>query len=114
MNEKEKKAGARDIDAKEFEELIKGEKPVFVDFFATWCSPCQMMLPVIDEWAGEHGEKEYIVAKLDIDKAPEIAAKYNVMGVPTFIIFKGGKEVHRMQGVVPKESLAEAMDKVTK
>jgi len=113
MSDEEKKK-TRNLDAKQFEELIKGDKPVFVDFFATWCGPCQMMLPIIDEWASEHGEKDYIVAKLDIDQAPEIAAKHNVMGVPTFIIFKGGKEIERMQGVMPKESLAEAMEKVTK
>ena len=114
MSDKEKKMIAREIGANKFEELIKGDKPVFVDFFATWCGPCQMMLPIIDEWAGEHGEKDYIVAKLDIDQAPEIAAKYNVMGVPTFIIFKDGEEAERMQGVVPKERLAEAMEKATK
>ncbi len=113
MSEKEKK-GANSIDAKQFEELIKGDKPVFVDFSATWCGPCQMMLPIIDEWAAESDEKDFVVAKLDIDQAPEVAAKYNVMGVPTFIIFKDGKEAERMQGVMPKESLAEAMEKVAK
>lgn len=111
MSNDKKITGAREIGSEDFEKLIKGDKPVFVDFFATWCGPCQMMLPLIDEWASEHGEKDYIVAKLDIDKAPNIAAKHNVMGVPTFIIFKDGKEAERMQGVIPKESLAETMKK---
>lgn len=114
MSEEKKKVGAREIKAEEFDKLLEGDKPVFVDFFATWCGPCQMMLPIIDEWAGEHEEKDYIITKLDIDQAPDVAAKYNVMGVPTFIIFKDGKETERMQGVMPKEGLIEAMDKVMK
>jgi len=106
------KKAIRSVNAKQFDELIKDQKPVFVDFFATWCGPCQMMLPIIDGWAEKHKEKDYIVAMLDIDQAPEIAAKYNVMGVPTFIIFKDGKEAKRMQGVIPKENLSEAMEEV--
>jgi thioredoxin 1 len=98
---------AREADANNFDDLMKESKPVLVDFSVTWCGPCQMMSPVIEELAEEEGEKTFIVAKLDIDSAPDIAAKYNVMSVPTFIIFKEGKEVDRIMGAIPKDAILE-------
>jgi len=95
----------QELDAKSFEKAITGDKPVFVDFYATWCGPCQMMMPVIDELAKE--AKDFVVAKLDIDQSPDIAAKYNVMSVPTFIVFKNGKEAARMMGAMPKDLMLE-------
>lgn len=95
----------KELDLKSFEQAIAGDKPVFVDFYATWCGPCQMMLPIIDELAKE--AKDFTVAKLDIDGAPEVAAKYNVMSVPTFILFKDGKEAVRMMGAMPKDLILE-------
>jgi len=102
----------QELDSKNFDEVIRGEKPVFVDFYATWCGPCQMMMPVIEELAKE--AKDFIVAKLDIDQAPEIAAKYNVMSVPTFMVFKDGKEAVRMMGAMPKDLMLEKINKAIK
>lgn len=102
----------KELNAKSFEEIISGDKPVFVDFYATWCGPCQMMIPVIEELAKE--AKGFAVTKLDIDQAPKIAAKYNVMSVPTFIIFKDGKEVARMMGAMSKDLLLQKIKSATK
>lgn len=99
----------KEVDSKSFEKAISGDKPVLVDFFASWCGPCQMMMPVINELSKE--VKEFSIIKLDIDQSPEIAAKFNVMSVPTFIVFKDGKEVNRMMGAMPKEVI---MEKVLK
>lgn len=101
---------AKEVDSKSFDKVISDEKPVLVDFFATWCGPCQMMLPVIEE-IGEKA-KDFDVVKLDIDLSPDIAAKYNVMSVPTFIIFKEGKEAGRMLGAMPKEMILEKVNSV--
>ena len=96
---------AKKVDAKEFDTLINAYKPVLVDFFATWCGPCQMMEPIIEEIAKE--ARDFEVLKIDIDQAPELAAKYNVMGVPTFIVFKNGKEMDRIAQAVSKDILLE-------
>lgn len=95
-----------------FEKSISDKAPVFVDFFATWCGPCQMMLPLIDELADE--AKDYKVYTIDIDQAPEIAAKYNVMSVPTFVLFQDGKEKERMMGAMPKELLIQKIESLIK
>lgn len=102
----------KELDSKNFDEVIASDKPVFVDFYATWCGPCQMMSPVIEELAKE--AEGFIVAKLDIDKAPEVAAKFNVMSVPTFIVFKDGKEATRMMGAMPKDLLLEKIQAAIK
>lgn len=102
----------KELDAKSFDQAIKGDKPVFVDFYATWCGPCQMMLPIISELAKE--AKDFAVAKLNIDQAPEVAAKYNVMSVPTFILFKDGKEATRMMGAMPKDLILEKINSAIK
>lgn len=93
------------IDNNNFELVTGSDKPVLVDFYATWCGPCQMMLPVIKEIATEEKNKTFIVAILDLDANAEIAAKYDVMSVPTFIIFKDGKEQARMLGAMPKDAI---------
>src|SRR3989344_1807407 len=87
-----------------FNDLISGEKPVLVDFFATWCGPCKMMGPILDDVSKKISDKA-IVLKVDVDKNREAAAKYNVQGVPTLIIFKQGKIVWRQSGVVQANQL---------
>lgn len=100
---------AKQMGLKDFDKVISSTKPVLVDFFATWCGPCQMMKPIIEEIANE--SKEFDVIELDIDESPEIAAKYTVMSVPTFIIFKEGKEIDRIMGAMPKEMILEKIHK---
>ncbi|HML57138.1 MAG TPA: thioredoxin [Ferruginibacter sp.] len=89
-----------------FSELIQGEKPVLVDFFATWCGPCRMMSPILDEVKSKVGDSAVII-KIDVDKSPEAAAAYQVQGVPTLMLFKKGKVVWRQSGVVPAAQLSQ-------
>ena len=84
--------------------VLNSDKPVVVDFWATWCGPCKMVAPVLDEIAGENAEK-LTVAKLDIDANPEVARDYQVMSVPTMILFSGGQPVKQIVGAKPKAAL---------
>ncbi len=92
-----------------FSEMINGEKPVLVDFFAEWCGPCQMMQPILTDLKGRIGERATII-KVDIDKNRSAANAYNVMGVPTFILFKQGKQLWRQSGVVQANELQRIID----
>lgn len=85
------------------EEVIKSGIPVLVDFYADWCGPCKMMSPIVDEIAEE--ESEIKVCNINIDQAMEIAQKYRVMSIPTFIAFKNGEEAGRQIGAVSKGEL---------
>ncbi len=93
------------------EEVIKNDKPVLVDFHADWCGPCKMQGPIIKEVAESIGDKAK-VGKLDVDKNQVVAQKYNVMSIPTLIIFKGGQAVETMVGVQTKDSLMGKLNKL--
>ena len=85
-------------------EVLKSEKPVLVDFYADWCGPCNAMSPVIEELAKEL-EGKVKVGKINVDENPDIAVEYNVMSIPTLIVFKNGKEEKRLVGLRNKEEL---------
>ncbi|TAH51906.1 MAG: thioredoxin [Chloroflexota bacterium] len=93
--------------------VLKSDKPAIVDFWAAWCGPCRMIAPFVEELASEYNGKA-LVAKLDTDANPMTPTKYGIMGIPTLIFFKDGKEVDRMVGVPrqPKEALRAKLDAV--
>ena len=93
------------ITAEEWQaKVLDASEPVLVDFFATWCGPCKMMAPVIDEIAAEKAGKASVY-KIDIDENPEVAQQYGVMSIPTFIVFKDGKPANKTLGAQPKERI---------
>lgn len=87
-----------------FQNLISSETPVLVDFFATWCGPCQMLSPILKQVKDNVGDRITIV-KIDVDKNQEIASKFNVRGVPTMMLFQNNKQLWRQSGVLSKEEI---------
>ncbi|MDQ3886363.1 MAG: thioredoxin [Actinomycetota bacterium] len=85
-------------------EVLGSDKPVLVDFWATWCGPCRMVAPVLEEIASEHRAKLNVV-KLDIDANPNTARDYKILSIPTMILFSGGKPVKQIVGAKPKAAL---------
>ena len=95
----------------DFNEIINSEKPTLVDFFATWCGPCQMLSPILESVSTEVGDTAKVL-KVDIEKNMDFAIQYNVRSVPTLIIFKEGKEVWRKSGLTEKNVLVESINNV--
>lgn len=87
-----------------FHKIINAEKPVLIDFYATWCGPCQMLSPVLKQVKDNLGERISII-KIDVDKNQDIAASYQIKGVPTMMLFQNGKQLWRQSGVLSKEEI---------
>ena len=92
-----------------YKDLVSGETPVLVDFSATWCQPCHMLHPILEQLASEMGDKVKII-KIDVDKNKELAGKLNIQGVPTMILYKNGQSVWRQSGVLPAHELKQIID----
>ena len=90
------------------EEVLRSEKPVLVDFWATWCGPCRMLAPVIAQIAEEKAD-EIKVGKIDVDEEPELAVKYGIASIPTLKVFRNGQVVKSSVGVIPKPMIEELL-----
>ena len=98
---------AKTITSQNFEEeVLKSEKPILLDFWATWCGPCMRQGPIVEALA----EEGYNVGKIDVDQEMGLAQQFKVMSIATLLIFKGGQEVHRLVGLTSKEDLKKLLD----
>ena len=89
-------------------EVLKSDKPVLVDFWASWCGPCRMVLPLMDEIAQEHPEIK--ICKINVDEQPELADKFQVMSIPTLMAVKDGKITNQRTGAMPKAKILALLD----
>lgn len=93
------------------EEVLRSKEPVFVDFWAPWCGPCQIMGPLVDELSKEFEGKDIKIGKCNVDENGDIAMQYNIMSIPSFLVFKDGQVVDQVVGGVQKEKLKEMIEK---
>ena len=91
------------------DEVVKSDTPVVVDFWAEWCGPCKMIAPLVEELAGEY-EGKVKFTKLDVDSNPQTPMQFGIRGIPTLLIFNGGKPVGQVVGAVPKNMLKKKVD----
>lgn len=92
------------------QEVLNSDQPVLIDFWASWCGPCQMLLPVVEELAGE---VEYAkICKINVDEQPELAQQFQVMTIPTLVVMNGGKVLNRSVGVKPKEEILKMLENI--
>ena len=88
-------------------EIMDSEKTVLLDFWASWCAPCRMVVPIIEEIAGERPDIK--VGKINVDEQPELASKFSIMSIPTLVVMKNGKIVQQVSGVRPKNAILEML-----
>ena len=100
----------RIIKEDEFNKITAGKKPVLVDFFATWCGPCRMLAPTLEQIEAE-GNGSYEIVKVDVDESQELARKFGIMSVPTMIIFKDGQEMEKMVELRSKSMIVDTLKK---
>ncbi|MFD2201489.1 thioredoxin [Shivajiella indica] len=104
-------AKAIEITDANFEEILKSDKPVLVDFWAEWCGPCKMIGPIVEELAGDY-EGKAVIGKVDVDSNPAVASALGIRSIPTLMFFKGGQIVDKQVGAVPKSILAQKLNAV--
>lgn len=97
-----------DINKKNYEAIISGDKPVLIDFFASWCGPCRMVLPLIDEIARERDD--IVVGKVNVDAEPDLASTFGVLSIPTLVVVKNGEIVNQAVGARPKSQILELLE----
>ena len=85
------------------EEVVNSERPVLLDFWASWCGPCRMISPIVDEIAAERDDIK--VGKINVDEQPELAAQFQIMSIPSLIVMRGGEIIHQMVGARPKSQI---------
>ena len=96
------------INGSNFEEIKQGDKPILIDFYASWCGPCKMLSPIIDEIAEER--KDIVVGKVNVDDEPELAEKFGVFSIPTLVILKDGEIVHQSARARPKAQILKLLE----
>ena len=94
---------AQQLTGSNFDQIIAGEKPVLVDFWAPWCGPCRMVVPIVEEIAEERPDIK--VGKINVDEQPELAQQFRVMSIPTLVVMKDGKVVAQAMGARPKQAI---------
>jgi thioredoxin 1 len=105
-------ADIHNVNEQDFKSIVlDSQKPVLVDFWAVWCGPCRMVAPVVDELSQDYKDR-VTFAKVNVDEAPKIASTYNVMSIPTIILFKEGRPHEQVVGYRPKKDIQKVIDKV--
>ena len=92
-------------------EILASDKPVMIDFWATWCGPCRMLAPTVDDIAKEY-DGRVVVAKCNVDDADDVAMQFRIRNIPTLMFFKGGEMVNRLVGAVPKQEITAILDSI--
>lgn len=98
------------LNKENFDEILKSDKPVLIDFWAEWCGPCRMVSPIIEELEREY-DGSAVIGKVNVDEEAELALRYNVVSIPTVMIFKNGEQAEKIVGASSYDEYAEALDK---